>query len=82
MKDRIAIMRRRALTRVMLCSLLLWLGCVAGGCDTNRGTGTASSDVPEGVKIMKEQMKNQIKNQMKQQNRGKARPQSGGRPGR
>jgi hypothetical protein len=84
MKDRIAVMRRGALTRMMLCSQLLLLGCAASGCDTRRSTETASSDVPAGVNIMKEQMKSQLKNQMKQkQQKGvNARPQPGGPPGR
>jgi hypothetical protein len=61
MKARIVLMRPCALTRAVLCSLLLLLGCVAGGCDTNQET--AKSDVPVGIQNMKDNMKSQMKSQ-------------------
>jgi hypothetical protein len=81
-KDRIVLMRACALARVLRYSLVLLLGCVTSGCGANPSTEPASSSIPEGMKIMKEQMKSQMKNQMKQQTRLKARTQPGGPPGR
>jgi hypothetical protein len=59
MKDRIALIRHDPLIRVMMYSLVLGLGCSAGGCGGEPSTNTASEEVPAGVKNMKESMKNQ-----------------------
>ena len=75
MKARIVLMRPCALTRMVLCSLLLLLGCVAGGCDTKPEATT--SDVPAGIQNMKENMKSQMKLQ-----KGAKGGLQGGGPGR
>jgi hypothetical protein len=78
MKDRIAITRPGALPRVLVFSLVLLLGCAAGGCDARPNSETGPSAAPPGIEKMKEQMKGQ----MKPQDRGKGRPQRGGNAGR
>jgi hypothetical protein len=74
MKDRVVLVRPGALTRVMLCSPLLLLGCAVGGCDTR--PESAPSDVPVGIKNMQENMKNQ----MKIQKGAKGQLKRGGQP--
>ena len=78
MKDRFAFIGHGALTRVLLSSLVLVLGCAAEGCNAEPGAETGPAAVPSGIENMKEQMKNQ----MKQQNRANGRMQPGGPKGR
>ncbi len=59
MKARIFLMRRCALTRIVLCCLFVLLGYVAGGCGAQ--PETATSEVPAGIQNMKDNMKNQMK---------------------
>jgi hypothetical protein len=59
MKDRIALVCHGPLIRVMISSLVLVLGCSAGGCGANPGPDTESPKMPVGAKSLQEHMKKQ-----------------------
>jgi hypothetical protein len=77
MNDRIALIRQDPPTRVMIYSLVLGLGCLAGGCGGEPSADTAPSEVPAGIKGMKENLKSQI--QLQKGAKGKRQPS--GAPG-
>jgi hypothetical protein len=60
MKDRIGFRRNLLFKRIAIPSLVLSLGCLAGGCGAKPGTNTTSSEVPEAVKNLKEVIKKQV----------------------
>jgi hypothetical protein len=72
MKDRIALVRHGRIIRGMISSLVLILGCSAGGCGANPGSDTESSKMPVGGKNLQEHMKKQAA--MKKNAMGKRQP--------
>jgi hypothetical protein len=77
MKDCIAIMCHGLFKRIAIPSLVLSLGCLAGGCGAKTGTDTPSSEVPEAVKNMKDVIKKQVAAQKGAMGKGQ-RPRSSG----
>jgi len=70
MKDRIARIRHDRFIRPMIDSLVLGLGCLAGGCGGTPSTDTPSTEVPAGIKNMQENMKSQAALQKAAQGKG------------
>ena len=60
MKDFTVFGRRSVYKRIVLPSLVIALGCLAGGCGAKPGPDAPSSEVPQAVKNMKEVIKKQV----------------------
>jgi hypothetical protein len=74
MKDRIVLIRPHLLIQVIIGSLVLGLGCMAGGCGAKSASDAAPAKVPDSAKSLQEYMKKQTA--MKKHAPGK--PQPGG----
>jgi hypothetical protein len=70
MKGRFALMRRPQFIRAVVSSLVLSLGCLAGGCGAGSGSGAPSGEMPVAGKNLQEHMKKRAAMQKGAQGKG------------